>query len=250
MKIVVMGGNGRIGSKLVSKLRQMDHEVVAASRRTGVNTVTGEGLAEVLKDAQVVVDVTQAPSFDPKAVMEFFETSGRNLLAAEATAGVKHHVVLSVVGLERVPEIGYFRGKLPQEKLVKQSGIPYSILRGTQFFEFAGAIAHSSMVGQEVHIPPAAFQPVAADEVVAVLSDITVGAPLNSTVEIAGPEAMPMSKFMRYFLEKTNDPHQLIEDQEAKYFGAELNDHSLIPGKNPRLGKIKYEDWISQHASA
>ena len=244
MKIVVIGGTGLIGSKLVSKLRQLGHEVIAASPASGVNTITGEGLDEALEGAQVVVDVANSPSFEDDAVMKFFQTSGKNLLAAEARAGVSHHVALSIVGTDRLPESGYLRAKLAQEKLIKDSSIPYSILRSTQFFEFAGGIAQSGTIGQEVHISTGAIQPIASDDVVAALTDITVGPPLNGTVEIAGPVRMPMAEFVRLFLNATEDSRRLVPDKHALYFGTELDDTSIVPAGNVRLGKIKYEDWF------
>jgi uncharacterized protein YbjT (DUF2867 family) len=243
MKIVVIGGTGLIGSRLVDKLRQLDHEVIAASPASGVNTITGEGLTEALNNAQVVVDVSNAPSFDDQAVMNFFVTSGRNLLKAEKAAGVKHHIALSVVGTERLQKSGYFRAKQEQEKLIKGSGIPYTILHATQFFEFAGSIARAGMTGDEVHIAPAAIQPIASIEVVNVLSDIAQQVPLNTTVEVAGPVRMPMDEFIRYYLTTTEDSRQLVTDEHAHYFGAPLNDETLVPGEQARLGKIKYEDW-------
>jgi Predicted nucleoside-diphosphate-sugar epimerases len=244
MKIVVIGGTGLIGSKLVNKLTRLDHAVVPASPASGVNTITGEGLDEVLKGADVVVDVSNSPSFENDAVMDFFQRSTTNLLKAGAQAGVKHYVAMSVVGADRLPDSGYLRAKLKQEELISASGIPYSILRSTQFFEFAGRIAKEGTIGQEVHISPAVFQPIATDEVVAALADVLVGAPVNGIVEVAGPVPMPMSEFIRYYLTTTEDPHQLVADENAHYFGARLNDESLVPGANPRLGKIKYEDWL------
>jgi uncharacterized protein YbjT (DUF2867 family) len=244
MKIVVIGGSGLIGSKLVAKLRQLGHTVIAASPQSGVNTITGEGLPKALKEADVVVDVSNSPSFEDKAVMEFFQTSTANLLTAEAFAGVKHHVALSVVGADRLPDSGYLRAKLAQEELIRKSGIPYSILRSTQFFEFAAGIANAGTIGQEVHISPAEFQPIASDETVAALADIVIGAPLNAIAEVAGPMRMPMSEFIRHFLEATEDPRQLVMDKHALYFGTELKDESLVPQENPRLGTINYEDWL------
>lgn len=244
MKIVVIGGSGLIGSKLVNKLRQLDHEVVAASPATGVNTITGEGLTEAFKGTDVVVDVSNSPSFEDKAVMEFFRTSTANLVAAEKYAGVKHHVALSIVGADRLPESGYLRAKVAQEELIKSSGIPYSILRSTQFFEFAAGIAKSATTGNEVHISTGAFQPIASDDVVDALLDVVIGAPLNGTVEVAGPVRTRMSDFIRYYLTTTEDPRQLIEDEHARYFGTELNEE-LIPAGKSRLGKIKYEEWLT-----
>ena len=244
MKIVVIGGSGLIGSRLVDKLSRLDHTVISVSRQSGINTITREGLNEVMEDAEVVVDVINARSMEGRAVLDFFTRSTINLLTAEAYAGVKHHIVLSVVGADRMPNSGYFQAKLAQEELIKLSGIPYSILRSTQFYELAGRIAQAGTIGQEVFISPVAFQPVAAEEVVEALTDITLGSPLNGTAEIAGPVQMPMYEFIRYYLTNTEDPRQLVMDEHARYFGAELTDESLVPGNNPRLGKIKYEDWF------
>ena len=245
MKIVVIGGTGLIGTKLVKNLRQLGHEVVAASPSSGVNTITGEGLAEALAGAQVVVDVANSPSFEDRAALEFFETSGRNLLAAEAAAGVGHHVALSVVGTDRLLENGYFRAKMAQEKLIKASKIPYTILRSTQFFEFVSGIAQSGTVGQTVHLSPALVQPIASDDVAAALADVTVGAPVNGTVEIAGPERVRLDELVGRFLSATQDPRQVVTDVHARYFGVELNDQSLTPGDNPRIGSTRFEDWLS-----
>jgi len=244
MKITVIGGTGLIGSKLVNKLRQLDHTVVPASLETGVNSITGEGLKEALKNADIVVDVSNSPSFEDKAVMDFFRTSTMNVLTAAIYAGVKHYVALSVVGSDRLPDSGYLRAKVAQEELIRDSGIPYSILRSTQFFEFAARIAQAGTIGEEVHIPPAAFQPIAGDEVVAALADVVLGEPVNAIVEVAGPVRMPMYDFIRYYLDATEDSRQLVMDAHSRYFGAELNDESLVPGENPRLGKTKYEDWF------
>lgn len=248
MKIVVIGGSGLIGKKLVSRLRQNGHEVVAASPDSGVNTITGEGLADALAGVQVVVDVANAPSFEDRAVLEFFQTSGRNLLAAEAAAGVGHHVALSVVGADRLPDSGYLRAKVAQEELIKASGIPYTILRSTQFFEFLGGIAQSATVGQTVRLSPALFQPIAADDVVTVLADVAVGAPVNGTIEVAGPEPLPLDQLVRRFLSASQDARQVIADAHARYFGAELNDQSLAPGEGPRLGPTRFDDWL-RHAA-
>jgi uncharacterized protein YbjT (DUF2867 family) len=245
MKIVVIGGSGLIGSKLVNKLRQLDHTVISASLESGINTITGEGLNEVLKNTDVVVDVSNSPSFEDKAVMEFFQKSTLNQVEAEAYHGVKHHVALSIVGSDRLPKSGYLRAKVAQEDLIKESGIPYTILRSTQFFEFAARIANEATIGAEVHISRGAFQPIASDEVVAALTDIAVGTPLNTTIEIGGPVRMPMSEFIRYYLATTQDARQVIADEHALYFGTEVNDESLVPGENARLGKIKYENWLS-----
>lgn len=249
MKIVVIGGSGLIGSNLVGRLRQAGHEVLAASPNSGVNTVTREGLAEALSGAQVVVDVANSPSFEDKAVLEFFETSGRNLLAAEAAAGVGHHIALSVVGTERNPDSGYLRAKLAQETLIRASGIPYTILRATQFFEFVNAIVQSSADGDVFRLSPALFQPIAAADVAAVLAELAVGAPLNGTVEVAGPELIPMDAIARQILTAKGDRRQVIADVRARYFGAELNDKSLTPGEHPRLGPTRFADWLSVSAA-
>jgi uncharacterized protein YbjT (DUF2867 family) len=249
MKIVVIGGTGLIGKKLVNNLRERGHEVVAASPSSGVNTFTGEGLTEVLTGAQVVVDVANAPQWDDKAVLEFFETAGRNLLAAEAAAGVRHHVALSVVGADRLPASGYLRAKVAQENLIKTSGIPFTIVRSTQFFEFVKGIAQSATEGQTVRLSPGLMQPIAADDVAAALADVAVGEPVNGTVEIAGPEPIRMDEFARRFLSATRDPRNVTTDVHALYFGTELNDHSLTPGDNPRLGETHFADWLSRSAS-
>ena len=245
MKIVVVGGSGLIGSRVVEKLSQQSHTVISASRQSGINTITGEGLNEVMEGAEVVVDVINARSMEGRAVLDFFTRSTINLLTAEAYAGVKHHIALSVVGADRLPDSGYFQAKLAQEELIKLSGIPYSILRSTQFYELADRIAQAGTIGHEVFISPVAFQPVAAEEVVEALSDLALGLPLNATAEMAGPVLMPMYEFIRYYLTNTEDPRQLIMDEHTRYFGAELTDESLVPGNNPRLGKIKYEDWFN-----
>jgi uncharacterized protein YbjT (DUF2867 family) len=246
MKIVVIGGSGLIGSNVVNRLRQGGHEVVAASPKSGVNTLTGEGLAEALAGTQVVVDVANSPSFDAKAVLAFFETSGRNLLAAEKAAGVRHHVALSVVGTERLLESGYFPAKLAQEKLIKESGIPYTILRATQFFEFVGAIVESGTDGNVIRLSPALFQPIASDDVAAALADLAVAPPLNDTVEVAGPEPLPLDEIVRQFLAAKGDSRQVTADVHARYFGAAINDRSLTPGEHPRLGPTRFADWLSR----
>ena len=245
MKIVVIGGTGLIGSKLVDRLRQLDHNVIAASPASGINTITGEGLDEVLKEADIVVDVSNSPSFEDKAVMDFFRKSTMNLIAAARTAKVKSYIALSVVGTDRLPESGYLAAKFAQEELIREGGIPYTILRSTQFFEFASRIAQSGTTGNEVHISTGSIQPIAADETVAALTDVVVNQPLNAIVEVGGPERMPMSEFIRYFLDATEDSRQLVPDEHALYFGVELNETSLVTGENARLGKIKYEDWFS-----
>jgi uncharacterized protein YbjT (DUF2867 family) len=246
MKIVVIGGSGLIGTKLVNKLRKSGHEALAASPASGVNTITGEGLAEALAGAQAVVDVANSPSWEDKAVLEFFETSGRNLLAAEAAAGVGHHIALSVVGTERLLASGYFRAKMAQETLIKASPVPYTIVRATQFFEFVGGIAQSATDGQTVRLSPALLQPIASDDVAAALVDVVVDAPLNGTVELAGPERLPLDKLVGRFLSATQDPREVVTDVHARYFGLELNDQSLTPGDNPRIGPTRFDDWLSR----
>ena len=246
MKIVVIGGSGLIGKKLVNNLRQHGHEVVAASPSSGVNTITGEGLAEALAGAQVVVDVANSPSFDDKAVLEFFETAGRNLLAAEATAGVGHHVALSVVGTDRLLASGYFRAKMAQENLIKASKIPHTILRSTQFFEFVGSIAQSATAGQTVRLPPALMQPIVSDDVAAAMAEVAVGKPLNGMVELAGPEPIRLDELVRQYLSANRDARKVITDDRARYFGTEVNDQSLTPGNNPLLGPTRFENWLSR----
>jgi uncharacterized protein YbjT (DUF2867 family) len=246
MKIVVIGGSGLIGTKLVNELRPLGHEVVAASPSSGVNTITGEGLAEALAGAQVVVDVANSPSWEDKAVLEFFETSGRNLLAAEAAAGVGHHIALSVVGTERLLASGYFRAKLAQETLIKASPVPYTIVRATQFFEFVGGIAQSATDGQTVRLSPALVQPIVSDDVAAALAEVTLGTPVNGTVELAGPERLPLDELVQRFLSASQDPRQVVTDVHARYYGIELNDQSLTPGDNPRIGPTRFEDWLSR----
>ncbi|TCN33824.1 SDR family oxidoreductase [Sinorhizobium americanum] len=249
MKIVVIGGTGLIGSKLVKNLRERGHEVLAAAPNTGVNTITREGLAEALDGAEIVVDVANAPVWEDKAVLEFFETSGRNLLAAEAAAGVRHHVALSIVGSERLPDNGYFRAKIAQENLIKASGIPYTILRATQFFEFVGGIAQAGTVGDEIRLSPALFQPMASDDVAAALTDVALAPPVNATVEVAGPEAIPLDEVVRRFLKATKDTRKVVPDVHARYFGSVLDDQSLTPGSNARIGAIRFEDWLARQAA-
>jgi uncharacterized protein YbjT (DUF2867 family) len=247
MKIVVIGGSGLIGKRLVNNLRQRGHEVVAASPSSGVNTITGEGLGKALTGAQVVVDVSNAPSWDDKAVLEFFETSERNLSAAEAAAGVGHHVALSVVGTDRLLASGYFRAKMAQENLVKASGIPYTIVRATQFFEFMGGIAQFSTVGQTVHLPPALMQPIAADDVASAMADVTLAAPVNGMVEVAGPERAGMDELVGRFLSATKDPRKVITDVDARYYGVAVDDQSLTPGADPRIGATSFKDWLNSY---
>ena len=250
MKIVVIGGSGLIGSKVVNILRQRGHEVVAASPSTGVNTLTGEGLTEALAGAQVVVDVANSPSFEDKPALDFFETSGRNLLAAEKSAGVKHHVALSVVGTDRLTGSGpgslsgYFRAKMAQENLIKASGIPFTIVHATQFFEFVKSIAQSATDGSTVRLSSVLMQPMVADDVAAAVADVALGEPVNGMVEIAGPDQIRQDELVRQYLSATGDPRKVVTDDKAGYFGIEVNDQSLVPGDNPRLGPTHYEDWL------
>jgi uncharacterized protein YbjT (DUF2867 family) len=246
MKIVVIGGTGLIGTKLVNNLRERGREVLAASPKSGVNTFTGDGLAEALKGAQVVVDLANAPSWEDKAVMEFFQTAGRNLLAAEAAAGVRHHLALSIVGADRLPASGYLHAKVAQENLIKASGIPFTIVRSTQFFEFAKGLVQSATEGQTVRLSPALMQPIAADDVAAALTGFALDKPLNGTIEIAGPEPIRMDELARRFLSATRDPRKVTTDVHALYFGTELNDQSLIPGDNARLGPTHFADWLNR----
>ena len=244
MKIVVIGGSGLIGTKLVKLLRERDHEALPASPSSGVNTITGEGLAEALAGAQVVVDLANAPAWEDKAVLEFFETSGRNLLAAEATAGVGHHIALSIVGTDRSPDNGYFRAKVAQEKLIEASGVPYTIIRSTQFMEFISGIAASGTDGSTVRISPGLFQPIAADDVAAMVADVALAAPRNGIVEIAGPERAPFNEIVARYLKAIGDPRQVVRDPEALYFGCRVEEHSLVPLGEARLGRIGLDKWL------
>ena len=246
MKLVVIGGSGLIGSKLVTKLRDHGHEAVPASPNSGVNTLTGEGLADALQDADVVVDVSNSPSFEDAAVLEFFETSTGNLLDAEATAGVGHHVALSVVGTDRLPESGYMRAKVAQEKLIAGSSIPYSIVHATQFFEFVGRIADAATDGDTVRLPPVLFQPMAADDVATAVGRVAVGEPLNGGVEVAGPEQFQFDELVRRALTARHDPRHVIADPDARYFGARLDERSLVPDDGARLAETRFDDWLSQ----
>lgn len=248
MKIVVIGGTGLIGSKLVTRLREQGHDAVAAAPDSGVNTITGEGLAEALIGASVVIDVSNSPSFEDAAALTFFETSTRNLLAAEAEAGVGHHVALSVVGTERLSESGYFRAKTAQEKLIRGSSTPYSIVHATQFFEFVKSIAAAATDGNTVRLAPVLIQPMAADDVAGAVGKVAVGKPLNDTVEVAGPEQFHLDEFIRQGLREQNDPRNVVADPEARYFGATLTERTLVPGDGARLGATRFEDWLGHLA--
>jgi len=250
MKLVIIGGTGLIGSKLVTRLRKPGHEVVPASPDTGVNTLTGKGLPEALQRASVVVDVSNSPSFDAAAVMEFFTTSTRNLLEYAAAAGVKHYVVLSVVGTDRIPESPYLRAKNAQETLIKDAGIPYSIVHATQFFEFVTRIADEATDGTTVRLPPVLIQPMAADDVALAVGKVAVGAPLNGTVEVAGPQQFRFDELIRQGLRARSDPREVVVDPHAKYFGAELGERSLIPEEGARLGEMRFEEWLTQGVPA
>ena len=244
MKIVVIGGTGLIGSKTVAILRQGGHEVVAASPKGGVNAVIGEGLKEAMAGAQVVIDVSNAPSSDPQVALEFFETSGRNLVAAEAAAGVSHHVTLSIVGTDRVPGLGYYRAKVAQEKLIAASGIPYTIIRSTQFLEFLGGIADASTDGSVVRLAPGLLQPIAADDVAAFIAEVAFINPRNGIVEIAGPERAPFNEIVARYLKAAGDPRKVVKDPEARYFGGRLEEKSLVPLGEAHLGRFNLEEWL------
>jgi uncharacterized protein YbjT (DUF2867 family) len=248
MKIVVIGGTGLIGSKLVPKLREHGHEAVAASPKSGVNSITGEGLDEALKGAAAVVDVTNSPSWEDAAVIEFFETSTRNLLAYGAAAGVKHHVALSVVGTDRLLASGFFRAKMAQENLIKDSAVSYTIIRATQFFEFVKGLADISMEGGKVHLPPVLFQPMAADDVASAVARVAVSQPLNSTVEIGGPEQFRIDELVRQHLAQLNDPREVTTAPHARYSGAEISERTLLPGEDARLGETRFDTWFAQSA--
>src|SRR5262252_7038050 len=250
MKIVIIGGTGLIGSKTAPILRQGGHEVVAASPNTGVNSITGQGLKEVMAGTQVVIDLANSPSFEDKAVLEFFQTSGRNVHAAEATAGVRHHVALSIVGTDRTPENGYFRAKVAQEKLIKASGIPYTIIRSTQFLEFLGAIAASSTQGSTVRLSPGLFQPIAADDVAAITADVALAPPRNGIVEIAGPERAPFNEIVARYLRAVGDPRKVVSDPEARYFGGPVREYTLVPMGEARLGRIGLDEWLRRSQAA
>jgi uncharacterized protein YbjT (DUF2867 family) len=244
MKIVVIGGTGLIGSKTVPILRQGGHEVVAASPNTGVNSITGEGLKEAMAGTQVVIDLANSPSWEDKAVLEFFEIAGRNLFAAEAAAGVRHHVAVSIVGTDRMPDNGYFRAKVAQEKLIEKSGIPYTIIRATQFMEFLGGIAASGTDGSTVRLSPGLFQPIAADDVAAITADVALAVARSGIVEIAGPEQAPLSEIVARYLKALGDPRVVVSDPEARYFGGRVEERSLVPLGEARLGRIGLDEWL------
>ena len=244
MKIVVIGGAGLIGSKTVGILRQGGHEIIAASRKSGIDAVTGRGLKEPLAGAEVVIDLANSPSFEDKAVMAFFETSGRNLLAAEDAAGVRHHVALSIVGTDRTPDNGYFRAKLVQEKLIATSGIPYTIIRATQFMEFLGTIAAASADGNVVRLSPGLFQPIAADDVAAIVADVALAPPRNGIIDIAGPERAPFNEIIARYLKAVDDPREVVRDPEARYWGGLVEEHSLVSLGEARLGRIGLDEWL------
>ena len=249
MKIVVIGGTGLIGSKTVAILRQGGHEVVAASPQSGINTITGQGVKEALADAQVVIDLANSPSFEDKAVLEFFETSGRNLFAAETAAGVRHHVALSIVGTDR-SDNGYFRAKVAQEKLVEASGVPYTIIRSTQFLEFLRGIADSATEGNMVRVSPGLFQPIAADDVAPVVAETALASPRNGIIEIAGPERAPFNEIVARYLKAVGDPRQVVRDPEARYFGGRVEERSLVPLGEARLGRIGLDEWLRRSRTA
>ena len=244
MKILVIGGSGLIGSKTVASLRKGGHEVVGASPNSGVNTITGQGLKEAVNDVQVVIDLANSPSFEDKAVLEFFQTSGRNLLAAEKAAGVRHHVALSIVGTDRSPDNGYFRAKVAQESLIKASGIPYTIIRSTQFMEFLGGIAASGTQGDKVRIAPGLFQPIAADDVAGFVAEAALAPPRNDTVEIAGPDRAPFNQIVARYLKAVGDPREVVCDPEARYFGSRVEERSLVPLGQARLGRVGLDEWL------
>ena len=244
MRIVVIGGTGLIGSKTIPILRQGGHDVVAASPNTGVNTITGQGLTEAMAGTQVVIDLANSPSFEDRAVLEFFETSGRNLLGAEAVAGVRHHVALSVVGTDRSLDTGYFRAKVAQEKLIATSGIPYTIIRSTQFMEFLGGIAAAATDGNVVKVSPGLFQPIAADDIAPIVAEVALAAPRNGIVEIAGPERAPFNELVARYLKAVGDPRTVVRDPEARYFGGRVEERSLVPLGDARLGRIGLDEWL------
>ncbi|MBB3461248.1 SDR family oxidoreductase [Rhizobium sp. BK377] len=248
MKIVIIGGTGLIGSKTAERLRRQGHEVIAAAPNTGVNTITGEGLADALSGASVVIDLANSPSFEDKAVLEFFETSGRNLIAAEKAAGVKHHIALSIIGVDRLPESGYMRAKVAQEKIIRESGIPYTIVHSTQFMEFLAGIAQSGTVGNMVHLSPAYVQPIASDDVADNMTAVANDAPIDGVIEISGPERFRLNELVARYLKAMGDTRKVEADAEARYFGAKLKDTSLVSDNNPRLGRITFEQWFATSA--
>ncbi len=250
MKILVIGGSGLIGSKVVANLRQLDYEVLVGSPRTGINTMTGEGLADAVKGAQVVIDLSNSPSFEDQAVLDFFEISGRNLLVAEEAAGVKHHIALSVVGTERMLESGYFRAKMAQENLIKSAKVPYTIVRSTQFFEFLSGIAQYGTVGNEIRLSPAHVQPISSDDIAAIVSDTALAQPINDTFDAAGPEKVGLSELMKRYLTALKDTRVVVADKTAAYYGAQLNDLSLTPTGEARLGAATFAAWLSKSQSA
>jgi len=244
MKIVVIGGTGLIGSKTVAILRQGGHEVIAGSPKNGINSITGEGLKEAMAGAHVVIDLANAPSWEDQAVLEFFQTSSHNILAAEAATGVRHHVALSIVGTDRMPDNGYFRAKVAQEKLIQAAGSPYTIIRSTQFMEFLGGIATSSTDGNIVRLSPGLFQPIASDDVAAIVADVALAAPRNGIVDIAGPERAPFNEFVARYLKAIGDPREVVSDPDARYFGGRVDEHSLVPLGEARLGRIGLDEWL------
>jgi uncharacterized protein YbjT (DUF2867 family) len=250
MKIVVIGGTGLIGSKTVAILREGGHEVVAGSPKHGINSITGEGLQEAMAGAQVVIDLANAPAWEDQAVLEFFQTSSRNILAAEAAAGVRHHVALSIVGTDRMPDNGYFRAKVAQERVIEASGVPYTIIRSTQFMEFLGGIADSSADGNTVRLSPGLFQPIASDDVAAIVADVALAAPHYGIVEIAGPERAPFNEFVARYLKAIGDPREVVSDPEARYFGGHVDDYSLVPLGEARLGRIGLDEWLRRSKAA
>ncbi|MFJ1472592.1 MULTISPECIES: SDR family oxidoreductase [Massilia] len=244
MKIVVIGGTGLIGSKTVAILRQGGHEVIAGSPKNGINSITGDGLKEAMAGAHVVIDLANAPSWEDQAVLEFFQTSSHNILAAEAATGVRHHVALSIVGTDRMPDNGYFRAKVAQEKLIQAAGSPYTIIRSTQFMEFLGGIATSSTDGNIVRLSPGLFQPIASDDVAAIVADVALAAPRNGIVDIAGPERAPFNEFVARYLKAIGDPREVVSDPDARYFGGRVDEHSLVPLGEARLGRIGLDEWL------
>lgn len=250
MKIVVIGGTGLIGSKVVERLRKRGHDVLVASPAAGINTITGEGLGQAMVGAEIVIDVANSPSFEDRAVLEFFETSSRNIAVAEKRAGVRHHLALSVVGTDRLAASGYFRGKIAQERIIRESGVPYTIVHATQFFEFLSGIAKSASGARGIHLPSALMQPIASDDVADAVTDYALGAPRNGVVEIAGPERFSMATLVRRFLALTHDAHEVITDDTALYFGARLGNETLLPSADARLGGIDFESWFEHAALA